>query len=116
MAETQIITPLEAEEIKSSIITTICEGMWDSLNKTCDLYQVSYPKFRASWIIEGELDNFGTIIPFKVTGSLPFTPPNQLRKQTGQPIPVLAEKADGNLEQKSVFYKRERGRDGREDD
>lgn len=117
MAETQIITPLEAEEVKSAIITTICEGMWDSLNRTCDLYGVSYPRFKAQWVIEGELDNFGTIIPFRVQGSLPFTPPNILRKQTGQPIPVLAEKADGEIEQKSVFYKKERGRDyGREDD
>ena len=108
MPERQIVTPLTADEIKEAIVTTICEGIWDSLNKTCDLYGVSYAKFKASWVIEGELDNFGTPVPFRVTGELPFTPPNVLRKQTGQPIPVLVEKADGELEQKSVFYKQQR--------
>jgi hypothetical protein len=106
MPEIQIVTPLEAEEIKSAIITTICEGLWESLNRTGDLYQVNYPKFRANWTIEGELDNHGTIIPFRVEGSMPFTPPNVLRRKTGLPIPVLAEKAGGEYEQKAVIFQK----------
>jgi len=115
MPEKQIVTPLDSEEVKSAIVTTICEGIWESLNKICDLYGVSYSRFKSNWIVEGELDNFGTLIPFRIAGELPFTPPNVLRKQTGQSIPVIVEKENGEMEQRSIFYRRERNR-GREDD
>lgn len=116
MAEKQIVQPLDSEEIKESIVTKIAESIWESLNRNCDLYGVAYSRFNAKWTIEGELDNFGELKKFTAKGELPFTPPNVLRKAVGLPVPTIVEKEDGTLQQKAVFYKRERTvRLGRED-
>ena len=140
MAEHQIVLPIDAEEIKSGIVTKICESLYEALNKTCNLYGCAYPKFSAKGKIELTLDNFGetrmdTIqfesesdpedefhnpesIPISI--EIPFTPPNVFRKQTGQSIPVIVESDDGSVEQKATFYKRERtpriGRENSDED
>lgn len=107
MPEKQIVTPLDSEEIKDAIATKIVESILIALNHNCDFYQIAYPKFKAKWQIEGELDNFGTTIKFSANGELPFTPPNVLRKECGMPIPVIVE-SDGKSEQQAIFYKKER--------
>lgn len=138
MAEHQIIQPLSADECKDGIVTKIAEALYDALNKTCNLYGCAYPKFKASGSIELTLDNFGDIrldvvkfesesegefhdpVSLQIPIDIPFTPPNVFRKQTGQGIPVIVSKDDGSVEQKAVFYKRERttrsGRDNRDED
>lgn len=126
MPEREIIQPLSADEIKEGLITKICEAIWDSMGKTCNLYGCSYPKFKAAWSIDLTLDNFGDVKLDRVTGSyesagdfhdpmnipvageVAYTPPNVFRRQTGQPIPVLVEKDDGSFKQEAVFYRRER--------
>jgi hypothetical protein len=128
MPEPVFIQPLSADEIKDGLITKICEAIYDAMNKTCNLYGCAYPKFRAKFSIDLELDNFGDVrldrvageaesegefhnaqtIP--IAGEVPFTPPNVFRKQTGQAVPVTVEKDDGTVEQKAVFYKRDRSR------
>jgi hypothetical protein len=126
MPEKQIILPLDAEEIKSGIVTKICESIYDVLNNTCNLYGCAYPKFKASGRIELTLDNFGDVrldivkfesesegefhnpVNLQIEIDVPFTPPNVFRKQTGQSVPVIVESDDGSIEQKAVFYRRER--------
>lgn len=119
MAEPKTIMPLDAEEIRTGISVFVGERTLDELGKNCDLYQCSYPRFKASIKIEGVLDKFGDLVPFKCEFEIPFTPPNVFRKQTGQSIPPTPEKADNSDELKSSFYQRPRGREyfsGREDD
>lgn len=118
MAEKEIIQPLDAEEVRTGVAVFIGEAVAESMLKDCSLYGVAYPKFKCKWVVEGELDNFGQPVPFRIEGEIPFTPPNLFRKQTGQPVPVLAEKGDGSVRQEAVFYQRERrsvGRAGNED-
>lgn len=126
MSERQIIQPLSAEEIKEGVITKIAESLWDALNKTCNLYGCAYPKFKASGELHLRLDNFGDVrldvvkfetesegefhnpIDIQIPIEIPTTPPNLFRKQTGQAIPVIVESDDGSVEQKAVFFRRER--------
>jgi hypothetical protein len=126
MPEREIIQPLSADEIKEGLVAKIAEAIFDSMGKTCNLYGCAYPKFKADWSMSFTLDNFGEVRLDRVTGSvesdgefhdpvnmqisgeIPYTPPNVFRRQTGQPIPVIVEKEDGSMEQKAVFYRRER--------
>ena len=101
------VEPLTADEIKEGIVTKIAEAVWESLNKTCNLYQIAYPKFSATFAIALTIDNFGTHITDNVTGTIPFTPPNVFRRDTGQPIPIVVTKDDGTTEHKAVFYRRD---------
>jgi hypothetical protein len=63
----------------------------------------------------------GEPIPEDLSGEIPETPPNQLRRETEQAVPTMVQTAQGT-EQKAVFYKpNNRGprigrslRDGRE--
>jgi len=128
MPETQIVLPLDCDEIKSGIVTKIAESIWDALNNTCNLYGVAYPKFKAKFVIDLNLDNFGDVRldvvagetesegefhnphQIQIEGEIPFTPPNVFRKQTGQSIPVIVENDDGSVEQKAIFYRKERER------
>lgn len=138
MPEKQIVQPLGSEEIKEGIITKIAESLWESLNKTCNLYGCAYPKFKASGKIDLILDNYGDVrldvVRFEVESDgefhdarelavdieIPFTPPNVFRKQTGQAVPVIVARDNGSVEQKAVFYRRERtsriGRASEEDE
>jgi hypothetical protein len=133
MPEREIIKPLSADEIKEGVVTKLAEAIWDSMNKTCNLYGCAYPKFKATWSIDLTLDNFGDVrldkvagtaesdgefhnpVETKITGEIPYTPPNVFRRQTGQPIPVMVENDDGSMEQQAVFYRRERSRRGYRD-
>lgn len=126
MPEREIIQPLTADEIKEGLVTKIAEAIYESMGKTCDLYGCAYPKFKASWSLNFTLDNFGDVkmgkisgdlesngefhdpVNMEISGEIPYTPPNVFRRQTGQPIPVMVENDDGSVEQKAVFYRRER--------
>ena len=138
MPERQIIEPIDAEEIKSGIVTKICEAIYDAMNKTCNLYGCAYPKFSAKGKIDLALDNFGEIkldtiqfesesegefhnpVNLEIPIEIPETPPNVFRKETGQSIPIEVEKDDGSIERKAIFYKRERtlkiGRENADED
>lgn len=126
MAERQLIQPLDAEEIKSGIVTKVCEALYDAMSKTCNLYGCAYPKFKAEGEIHLTLDNFGDVrldtVRFEVETegefhnpefivtpiNIPHTPPNLFRKQTGQSVPVVVTNDDGSIEQKAIFFKQER--------
>lgn len=136
MSERQLIQPIDADEIKSGIVTKVCEALYEAMNKTCNLYGCAYPKFKAEGEIRLTLDNFGEVRldavnfaaesdgefhnPVTVSASIdiPYTPPNLFRKQTGQGIPTVVTGDDGSIEQKAVFFKQERklGRADRETD
>ena len=134
MDEQKLIQPISADEIKDGIVTKVCEAMYEAMNKTCNLYGCAYPKFKAEGTITLTLDNFGDIrldvVKFEagseggfhdprkidVPVQIPFTPPDKFRKQTGQAVPVAVLNDDGSIEQKAVFYRRERtSRIGRSD-
>lgn len=113
MQETEIVQPLTADEIKQALITKVCESLWEAMDRTCNLFQTSYPKFKASGEInlslamdDDERNNRGETLRFKAEIDIPYTPPNVLRRETGQGIPVAVEQEDGSIEQKSVIYKR----------
>lgn len=126
MSEKQIVLPIDSEELKSGIVTKICESLYDALNKTCNLYGCAYPKFKASGTITLQLDNFGDVrldvvkfesesegefhnpVNLQIEIDIPEMPPNKFRRETGQSIPVVVEKDDGSVEQKAIFYRRER--------
>lgn len=46
--------------------------------------------------------------PVEVT--IPFTPPNVLRKKHGMPIPTVVKRDDGSTDQKAVVFRQARGR------
>jgi hypothetical protein len=126
MPETKLVLPLDAEEIKSGIVTKVVESLYDAMNRTCNLYGCAYPKFKAEGQITLTLDNFGDIrldivqfnsesegefhnpVELQIPIAIPFTPPDKFRKQTGQSIPIVVQNDDGSVEQKAVFYRRER--------
>lgn len=106
------IQPLDAEEIKAGIVTKVAEALWESLDKTCNLYGVAYPKFSAKGTIECIFDNFGTetkdAVSFFVAIDIPETPPNLFRKQTGQKLPENVVKDKSGMEQKAIVFQRPR--------
>jgi hypothetical protein len=44
--ETQVVRPLTSDEVKDAIAQTIAEKVRESLNTTCWLYGMSWPKFK----------------------------------------------------------------------
>lgn len=123
MPEFEVVQPLAADEIKEGIVFKITEALWAALDKTCNLYQISYPKFagriKSGSGIDIDLDlyrdHFGDEIlkdhiHLDLDLEIPLTPPNVFRHDTAQSIPVLTETDDGSVEQKAVIYKRPRGR------
>jgi hypothetical protein len=123
--ETQVVRPLDSAEIKDAIAQRIAEQVRESLNTTCWLYGMAWPKFKARWKIDITLENFGEeretsvdgIIhadleegdEVQVEGELPYTPPNVLRKQMGMAIPTVVKRDDGSTEQKAVVFKAKPG-------
>lgn len=134
--ETEVVRPLDSAEVKDAIAQTIAEEVRASLDKTCWLYGMAWPKFKASWRIDVTLENFGEeretfvtgevrtsavndegiVVPDKgdlradatvtVEGSVPYTPPNVVRKRHGMPIPTIVKRDDGSTEQKAVIFRR----------
>jgi hypothetical protein len=119
--ETQVVRPLDSSEVKDAIAQRIAEEVRESLNTTCWLYGMAWPKFKARWKIDITLENFGeeretsvdgAILAdvegtdLAVEGELPYTPPNVLRKQMGMAIPTVVKRDDGSTEQKAVVFKR----------
>ena len=112
--EVELPNPLTSDEIKDGIAFKVAEAVRASLNTTCHLYGKSYPKFRARIIIEYSLEDFGRDVEgvrvaivgdsgnFDSTGSMdieiPYTPPNQFRRETEQPIPTSVRSNGRNVE------------------
>jgi hypothetical protein len=117
MPEVEVVEPLSADEIKSGVVTKVCEAIWAAMDKTCNLYGVAYPKFSASGSIDFKLDNFGSTIEdriqFSVEIDIKETPPNVFRRETGQGVPTVTTNDDGSVEQKAVIYKRPARKMGR---
>jgi hypothetical protein len=67
--ETQVVRPLTSDEIKDAIAQTIAEKVRESLNTTCWLYGMSWPKFKATWRVDVTLENFGQEQKTSVTGT-----------------------------------------------
>jgi hypothetical protein len=140
--EIELPNPLTDEEIKLAIARKMTDAFLESLDKTCALFGKSYPKFKATWTIHFELDNFGdvrvgnikgelpvqehsevtgefvqsgtpmeTAVAVDLEGEIPETPPNQLRKETDQAVPVQVINERGVQSEKAVLYqpKRRRG-------
>lgn len=138
--ETQVVRPLESSEVKDIIAQIIAEKVRDSLNSTCWLYGMSWPKFKATWRVDITLENFGeereTFVEgstgpqafiedrgdfvqtqedvagkvVNVKGEIPFTPPNVLRKAHGLAIPTVVKRDDGSTEQKAVVFRQTRAK------
>jgi hypothetical protein len=131
--ETQVVRPLDTEEIKDSIAQDLAEKIRESLNTTCWLFGQAWPSYRATWRIDITLprnqlredydvdpqETFvtGTAGPpvqdgkvIELSGEIPFTPPNVLRKKHGMPIPAIVKRDDGSTEQKAVVFRQQRGR------
>jgi hypothetical protein len=133
--EQEVVRSLDVEEVKDIIAMRIAQAVRDSLDKTCYLFGCAYPKFKANWRIDVTLENFGQEIETFVTGDLhtheikagqpvltgapinqttvtplsgeiPYTPPNVLRKAHGLPVPTIVKRDDGGTEQKAVMFKR----------
>jgi hypothetical protein len=137
--EMELPQPLEGAEIREAIAEKIKQAVLASLAQRGKLYQRSYPKFRASFMVEYTLDDFGRKVEGSVTadlpvqaidaemnqyrdseekiqepvtgevnGEIPETPPNLLRRETGQAVPTMVQTPQGT-EQKAVFYQQKRG-------
>ena len=121
-AEKPIVTPLSGEEVQHAILYKIGED----LEKTCHLTsQCAYTGFRAKIRIEIILDDYGREQPDNhnieisegelseqaqtVTSEIQIEkqPPNQVRVETGQEVPVEVVK-DGKKVRKYVRYQRPR--------
>lgn len=120
MSEKQVTLPLNGEEIQHAILYKLGESM----EKTCHLTpQMAYSSFRAKIRVEILLDDYGRETPdnheIEVADGTPSanarsvateitiepTPPNQVRVETGQDVPVKVTK-DGKQEIKRVKYQR----------
>lgn len=133
-SELELPRPLDGEEIKIAIAHKIAEAVMSSLDKRCQLYGKAYPKFRATFAVEYTLDDFGRTFEgavggdtgsvaffedlrqyapaegavegetVKVEGEIPETPPNQLRRETAQSVPVQVTNERGQQAEKAVVY------------
>lgn len=65
--------PLAADEIKEGMVVLIADAIYDRLNKTCNLFGQAYPKFRAKWSVDIELDDFGAVITDHSEGAVETT-------------------------------------------
>jgi len=68
--ETHVVRPLTSDEIKDAIAQTIAEKVRESLNTTCWLYGMSWPKFKATWRVDVTLENFGQEQETNIVGTL----------------------------------------------
>lgn len=79
MPEMEMVQPLDSLEIKTGIVHKILEAVdaklasaiMESLGKTCRLYGVAYPKFKAKWSIHVDLDDFGRMFEADIRAGLP---------------------------------------------
>jgi hypothetical protein len=68
--EAEVVRPLDSSEVKDAIAMVISEKLRTSLDTTCWLYGMAWPKFKATWRIEVTLENFGQEQETFVTGQL----------------------------------------------
>lgn len=120
MAEKQVPLPLSGEEVQHAILYKLGE----SFEKTCHLTaQCAYTAFRAKITVQILLDDYGReqadnhtvelsegeLSPESqmVTAEINIEkqPPNQVRVETGQAVPVKVNK-DGKQEIRRVRYQR----------
>ncbi len=120
--EKPIVLGLNGEEIQHALLYKLGE----SLEKTCHLTsQCSYTAFKAKIRVEIILDDYGRETPDNhivevsdgnvseeartVTAEIDIekAPPNQVRVETGQDVPVQVVK-DGKTEVKRVRYQRKK--------
>lgn len=101
-ATLKVPQPLNGEEIKEGIAAVIAKAVRQSLDRTCSLNHVAFPKFSAKWSIEYDLDDFGkhtigqmggeigelTETSVKLEGKIEEMPPDAFRRQTDQAIPA----------------------------
>lgn len=115
--------PLTADEIRLGIAQIIADAVYERLGKTCNLFGVSYPKFRGRWHLDLELDDFGQTTKDHSEGvveggegeigsgsvgvdmdvEIKEMPPNAFRMETDQPI-VKTVVEDGKTVEKRVKY------------
>ena len=122
MAEKQITLPLNGEEIQHAILYKLGE----SFERTCHLTAATaYTAFRAKITVQIMLDDYGReqqdnhtveVAEGELSGesrtvtaeiNIEKQPPNQVRVETGQDVPVMVSK-DGKQEIKRVKYQRPR--------
>lgn len=119
--ELELPNPLTDSEIKDGIAYKVAQAVRESLDTTCHLFGKSYPKFRAKIRIEYDLEDFGrdvqgvreakvddgdtfdTPVSTVLDVEIPYTPPNQFRRETEQAIPT-AVRSNGRTEQRNIKY------------
>ena len=137
--EIELPTPLDGEEVKIAIARKLTEALLASMDKDCAFFGKAYPKFKASWTLHYELDNFGLVregnikaglptqehseatgeyVPSEtpvesttavdLAGEIPETPPNTLRRETDQAVPVQVINERGVQSEKAVVYQPKR--------
>jgi hypothetical protein len=87
--ETEVVRPLNSDEVKDAIAMVISDKVRASLDTTCWLYGMAWPKFKATWRIDITLENFGQEQETFVTGQLhthEFKPDDPNPVQTGAEI------------------------------
>jgi hypothetical protein len=122
MPEKTLNLPLSGEEVRCAVLKKI----GDALMRDCHLSpNMAYDWFRAHVTATLELHDIGRGVDIEVDiseeqgeqpagiGGAPSveleiepTPPNQVRVDTGQPVPVLVQDGEGKPEIKSIKYKR----------
>jgi len=125
--EVEIALPLDGEEIKTGIEWLVAAAVRERLDKFCQLYGKSYPKFHADIKIRLGLENFGPIVVIEtdtvansaeppidslvedISLTIPMVPPNQFRRDTEQEVPTMVPpKPRGN--EVGMVSKAKRGR------
>jgi len=118
MGETLVVKPLSGEEIKDQILFDVMK----SLEKTCNLADATaYGSYEGEITIRLRLNDLGRItadghvvkvgegeVPVEVPETaadieIVPQPPNEVRVETGQPVPVLTE-VDGKVVERKVKY------------
>lgn len=134
MNNIEVVTPLDSGEIKTGIAHLIAQAVMERLDKHCQLYGQAYPKFRANVTLHIELDSYGqsTFVDTITTATnmdsvetleqpaiiedvdvtIPFTPPNQFRRETDQEVPT-ATPSNAPREDSTMMFKAKRGRPAR---
>lgn len=127
IGEVEIALPLDGEEIKNGIEYLVATAVREKLDKFCQLYGKSYPKFHADISIRLGLENFGPIHVIETVATvaseiaptdplvetisltIPMTPPNQFRRETEQEVPTMTPQKPRGSEA-GVISKAKRGR------
>lgn len=122
MPEKTLALPLSGEEVRCAVLKKV----GDALMRDCHLSpNMAYDWFRAKVSVTLELHDIGRGVDVEVDvgeeqgeqpagiGGTPSVeieiepaPPNQVRVDTGQPVPVLVQDEGGKSEIKSIKYKR----------